>query len=110
MRKYKYCRRCGIKFSYLIEDFRSKSFCEDNCQRLFKNERETKRRATFKPKIGHLELNNLTVRSYKEVGEIMGLHPEVVRQIEHRALMKLRKALVEVSLKEKHGISMKHDL
>ena len=115
--KIKICPDCNIKFSYRTEDCRYKARCDD-CKPAHKlkiaREQRAKLRLKFpgNPKDGAKQSNfakflePLTVRSYKEVGEIMDLHPEVVRQIERRALAKLRKLLLAEKLETFHDITI----
>lgn len=113
--KVKICPDCNIKFSYRTEDCRYKTRCDD-CKKPHQLKLAREQRAHLRRSFPGDSENNqsnfakfvepLTVRSYKEVGEILVMHPEVVRQTERRALIKARRLLLGVKLEHFHDVTI----
>lgn len=96
------CKRCRCKFMFDTDVFRCRKYC-DSCAPIAKAEIQAQFAARRKENAKRLKpegnnrltdsLAHYTVMSYAEVGAIMGISAEAVRQAEISALNKARRLL-----------------
>jgi hypothetical protein len=91
------CAICKCRFEFDVRLVkRTPRVCAE-CKRAGLAAREKARHAVIKERSASVDvkmLERLAVRSYQEVGDLVGLSAESVRKVEHRALEKLRKNFV----------------
>ena len=91
------CGSCEKQFDYDIHAAKRKPRTCPRCKDRLLEIREVARRAKFTPSNG-VSLEPLAVMSYDEVGEKLGISGERVRQIERRALAKLKEMCIQMQI------------
>ncbi len=90
------CLRCHSSFSFDGETFKWKRYCPA-CEPLVLHDREVAKRARMRSEkqvlFSDILLEHIAVRTHREVGELLGISTQAVRLIEHKALVKVRRAL-----------------